>query len=210
MQKPMRLLVLLSLVLIPTSARAQVNFEYRSICGGTAFVFCASIRYEQMLYSAPERPFFSRLQILNESGGGVGYRGAVITEVRFEGIDQRDEYAWGLEGDGFDPGPLHTDALDGEVLLPTDTWAFWGTNMVPGTLSFRRYQGSFNLGDEPPWSLRGGGRQLVRSGLAAGWRVDLCVGCVWAGVGRLGPNEQRFAVGHFLCKGLRYDQRVDN
>lgn len=142
----------------PSRAVAQIGFSYYNVCGGTAFVFCASIRYS--LTRPPEQnPFFSKLEIKNQSGGDFGgYRGAVLSELRFEGIEQRAVNPWGLAARGVDPGPLYTPSVfpNGYPLGGNEFRAWWGDNFTdPSVLSFLPFDNMrlAGAGGTAPWSL---------------------------------------------------------
>ena len=159
-------------LLLPGAARAQQSFEFRNVCGGTTFVFCGSVRLEQSGWS----PYHFTLGLMNHSGAVKGYRGAVITEVRFEGVDRPHRtYTGGMDGSShFHPGPLHTDFLDGEVVPPWDVYGFRGdyrSGPLLGTMSFRASRIGARTAPSPPWGLGHGvasscGEDLFDSALA--------------------------------------------
>jgi hypothetical protein len=147
-----------AVLILPSGASSQVDFAYYDICGGTTFVFCTSLQYS--LTRPPEQnPFFSKLEIKNQSGGTLGgYRGAVITEVRFEGIEQRSINPWGLAARGVDTGPLYTPSVfpNGYPLGGNEFRAWWGNNLTdPSVLSFLSFNSMRSAGDgaTAPWSL---------------------------------------------------------
>jgi hypothetical protein len=159
-------------LLLPGAAGAQQSFEFRNVCGGTTFVFCGSVRLEQAGWS----PYHFTLGLMNHSGAVKGYRGAVITEVRFEGVDRPDRtYTSGMDGSShFHPGPLHTDFLDGEVAPPFDNYGFRGeytNHPLLGIMSFRASRIGGRTAASPPWGLGNGvasscGEDLFDSALA--------------------------------------------
>lgn len=152
------LLALGALLLGPSPSDAQQSLEYRNVCGGTTFVFCASIRLQQATWS----PYQFTLGIMNPSGAVAGYRGAVITEVRFEGVPRPARtYTSGMDGSApFHPGPLQTDFLGGEVVPPSDVFGLRGvftSTPLLGIMSFRTLR-NVELRDAehtgaPPWEI---------------------------------------------------------
>jgi hypothetical protein len=166
------------LVFLAAPAPAQTGLEVHDVCGGTTFVFCSSVRFVQSVEGGA-----ASLEIGNASGAeGKGYRGAVITEVRLEGVRERDDgfYSAGFESYGsLYPGPLHTDFLDGRVYAG-EALAFWGfhdARVRPGFFSFHPAFYSTRGGDMPgvedvpPWPLRGG--------IASSCGEDLLTGGHW-------------------------------
>lgn len=167
-----------ALALLAAPARAQTSLEVHEVCGGTTFVFCSSVRFVQSVSGHA-----ASLEIGNPSGAdGRGYRGAVITEVRLEGVRERDDRfsSAGFESYGsLYPGPLHTDFLDGQVYAG-EALAFWGfhdARIRPGFFSFHPAFYSATDGDMPgvddvpPWPLRGG--------IASSCGEDLLTGGHW-------------------------------
>lgn len=152
MSTPTRAALALAAVLtaLPSPAASQIYTEWTNICGGSSFVFCASVRFQEDGDISPT------LGVANWSGSlKSSYRGAVITEVAIAGYEKPHEEFYGFEQDGFFyPGPLQAD-FNGDGELYDWQGAAWRGHYRDGDLRFY-WSDLLAPRDGPPWDLRFG------------------------------------------------------